>query len=78
MIIIYTDRYKKAKSIQPDNRKWAIIIKCINISDWYISFFIIIKSVYHLSNWTTDSDFSDDWIIKSIINKWINNKIGLK
>ena len=30
MIITRLNRYKKAKSIQSNNRKWAIVIKCIN------------------------------------------------
>ena len=31
-IIIYSEKYKKAKTIQPDNQEWSIIIECINIS----------------------------------------------
>ena len=68
MVIICTDRHKKAKSIQPDNQEWATIIKYINTSDWCIFFFIIIKNIYHLSSWITDSDFLNNWIIKPTVN----------
>ena len=33
IIITRSDRYRKAKSVQPNNQKWIIIIKCINTSD---------------------------------------------
>ena len=78
MIIIRTDRYRKAKSVQPNNQKWATIIKCINTSGWCISPFIIIKDIYHLSSWIIDLDFPDNWVIKSITNRWTNNKTGLE
>ena len=74
MVITCANRYEKAKSIQPDNQEQATIIECINVSGWCISPFIIIKGAYHLSNWTTDSDFLDNWIIKSTDNGWTNNK----
>ena len=32
MVITRSDRHGKAKSIQPSNRKWATVIKCINAS----------------------------------------------
>ena len=76
-IIIYSEKHKKAKVIQSDNQEWFIIIKYINISDWYILFFMIIKDIYHLINWNIESDFLDNWIIKLTNNRWTNNKIGL-
>ena len=60
MIITRSDKHGKAKSVQPDNRKWATIIECINVSNWCIPPFIIVKGTYHFFNWTTDSDFLDD------------------
>ena len=53
------------------------MIECINISGWCIFSFVIIKGTYYLANWNTESDFSDDWIIKLIDNEWINNEMGL-
>ena len=50
LVITRSDRHGKAKSVQPSNREWGTVIKCINTSDWCIPPFIIIKSTYHLSN----------------------------
>ena len=77
LIITRLDRHKKTKSIQLNNRKWNTIIKCINTSSWCIPPFIIIKDTYHLSNWTTDSGFPNNWVIKLTANGWTNNKTGL-
>ena len=38
---------------------------------------MIVKGTYHLTNWSTESGFSDDWIIKLTDNRWINNEIDL-
>ena len=77
MIITRLDRYRKAKFIQPDNRKWVTVIEYINVSGWCIFLFIIIKGTYHLSNWIIDLGFLDDWLIKPTANKWTNNETGL-
>ena len=53
------------------------MIEYINVSGWYISFFMIIKGTYYLINWSTESDLLNNWIIKLTDNGWINNKIGL-
>ena len=53
------------------------MIKCINTSGWYILPFIIIKGTYYFTNWSIESGFSDNWIIKLINNGWINNKTDL-
>ena len=77
LIIIYSEKHKKAKAIQPGNREWFTIIECINVSGWCIPLFMIIKGTYYLANWNIESGFSDDWIIKSTDNGWINNETGL-
>ena len=77
MVITRSDRHGKAKSVQPGNREWATVIECINASGWCIPPFVIVKGAYHLSNWTTDSDFPDNWVIKPTSNGWTNNKTGL-
>ena len=50
LIITHSNRYKKVKSIQSNNRKWITVIKCINTLNWCIPPFIIIKGIYHLFN----------------------------
>ena len=60
MVVTRSDRCGKAKLVQPGNREWATVIECINLLNWYIPSFVIIKGTYHLSNWTTESGFPDD------------------
>ena len=38
---------------------------------------MIVKGAYHLSSWTTESGFPDDWVIKPTGNRWTNNETGL-
>ena len=38
---------------------------------------MIVKGIYYFVNWSTKSGFLDDWIIKLIDNRWINNEMGL-
>ena len=77
MVVTRSDRRGKAKSVQPGNREWATVIECINSSGWCIPPFVIVKGVYHLSNWTTESGYPDDWVIKPTLNGWTNNETGL-
>ena len=55
MVVTRSDRRRKAKSVQPGNREWAIVIEYINTLGWCIPPFVIIKGIYHLSNWTIES-----------------------
>ena len=50
MVITRSDKYGKAKSIQFNNQKQAIVIECINTSGWCIPSFIIVKGIYHFFN----------------------------
>ena len=77
MVIMCSNKYKKIKFVQFSNWKWITIIECINVLDWYILSFIIIKNIYYFFNWITDLDFLNDWMIKFILNKWTNNEIDL-
>ena len=77
MVITRSDRCGKVKSVQLGNREWVTVIECINALGWCIPLFVIVKGAYHFSNWTMDSDFPDDWVIKLISNGWTNNEIGL-
>lgn len=77
VVVTRSDRRGKAKSVQPGNREWATVIECINASGWCISPFIIVKGTYHLSNWTTESGFPDDWVIEPTSTGWMNNEAGL-
>ena len=68
LIITHSKKHKKTKAIQPGNREWSTVIKYINTSGWCIPPFVIIKDTYHLTNWNTESDLSDNWIIKPTDN----------
>ena len=78
LVITHSNRHRKAKSIQPRNRKQATAIKYINTKGWYILPFIIIQGTYHLTNQTTESGFPANQVIKPTLNKQTDNKTGLK
>ena len=77
IVVTRSDRRGKAKSVQPGNREQAIVIEYINSSGWCIPLFVIVKGTYHLSNWTTESGFPDDQVIKPTPNEGTNNETGL-
>ncbi|KAF4490132.1 hypothetical protein CGGC5_v003751 [Colletotrichum fructicola Nara gc5] len=77
MVVTRADRRGKAKSVQPGNREWATVIECINSGGWCIPPFVIVKGVYHLASWTTESGFPGNWVIKPTANGWTDNQIGL-
>jgi hypothetical protein len=78
LVVTRSDRHGKAKSIQPGNREWATAIECINAKGWCIPPFVIVQGAYHLANWTTESGFPADWVIKPTPNGWTDNKTGLE
>ncbi|KAF5514704.1 hypothetical protein CGCF413_v000186 [Colletotrichum fructicola] len=77
MVVTRADRRGKAKSVQPGNREWATVIECINSGGWCIPPFVIVKGVYHLASWTTESGFPGNWVIKPTANGWTDNQTGL-
>ena len=77
MVVTRSDRRGKAKSVQPNNREWVIVIEYINTLGWCIPPFVIIKGIYHLLNQTIESGFPDDWVIKPTLTGWTNNETGL-
>ncbi|KAF6812647.1 transposase [Colletotrichum plurivorum] len=42
IVVTRADKRSKAKSVQPGNCKWAIVIKCINSGGWCIPSFVIV------------------------------------
>lgn len=77
MVVTRADRRGKAKSVQPGNQEWATVIECINAKGWCIPPFVIIQGAYHLANWTTESGFPGDWVIKPTPNGWTDNETSL-
>ncbi|KAF4490738.1 Pogo transposable element with ZNF domain [Colletotrichum fructicola Nara gc5] len=77
MVVTRADRRGKAKPVQPGNREWATVIECINSGGWCIPPFVIVKGVYHLASWTTESGFPGNWVIKPTANGWTDNQTGL-
>ncbi|KAK1843585.1 transposase [Colletotrichum chrysophilum] len=77
MVVTRADRHGKAKSVQPGNREWATVIECINSRGWCIPPFVIVRGSYHLANWSTESGFPGDWVIKPTTNGWNDNETGL-
>lgn len=78
MIITRADRQGKSKFVQPGNRKWAMAIECVNSEEWCLPPFLIVQDTNHLAHWYSQTNIPGDWIIKTIINGWTNNEIGLK
>ena len=60
MIVTRAERPGRSKKIQPGNREWATVIHCINSEGWSLPPFILLKGVYHLSNWYTETNLPCD------------------
>ena len=50
-IITSVEHYSQIKLLQSENHKWITVIKLINISDWALSSYIILKSQNLQKDW---------------------------
>jgi len=77
MVITGADRSGRRKKVQPGNREWVTVIQGVCTDGWCVPPFIVVKGVYHLANWYSDSTLPRDWVIKPTENGWTNNETGL-
>jgi hypothetical protein len=68
-------RTSRVRAVQPGNREWVTVIKCINASGWSLPPMIIFSGKVHQSQWYQDID--PDWLIGLSDNGWTNNELGL-
>jgi hypothetical protein len=78
MVVTRTDRRGRGKAVQPGNREWATAIACISSEGWNVPPFLVVQGKNHLTNWYTEADLPNDWVIKPTINGWTNNETGLE
>ena len=62
-VVTGTNRAGRPRTIQPGNREWAIIIKCINTQGIAIPPLIIFKVVIHQAAWYKNDIIPYDWLI---------------
>lgn len=77
MVVTGADRSGKRKKVQPGNREWVTVIQGVCSDGWCLPPFIVVKGVYHLANWYSDSTLPRDWVIKPTLNGWTDNETGL-
>jgi hypothetical protein len=76
-VVTGTDRAGRLRTIQPGNREWITIIKCINALGGDIILLIIFDAVMHQAAWYKDDIILPEWSIGVSDNGWTNNEIGL-
>jgi hypothetical protein len=76
-VVTGTDRAGRLSTIQPGNREWITIIKCINALGGNILLLIIFDAVMHQAAWYKDNIILPEWSIGVSDNGWTNNEIGL-
>ena len=77
MVVTGADRSGKRKKILPGNREWVTVIQGVCSDGWCVPPFIVVKGVYHLANWYSDSTLPRNWVIKPTSNGWTDNETGL-
>lgn len=53
-VVTSSDTVGRATTIQPGNREWVTVIKCINASGWYLPPFVILSGKLHQASWYKD------------------------
>jgi hypothetical protein len=59
-VVIGTDRAGRPRTVQPGNREWVIIIKCINALGGAIPPLVIFEAVMHQAAWYEDNIIPDN------------------
>lgn len=67
----------KASHIQPGNREWVTIIKCISAVGKMVPDCIIFKGKVHLESWYETPGLNQDWLIELSENGWTTHETGL-
>ena len=76
-VVTRTNRAGQPRIIQPGNREWVTIIKCINAMGGAIPPLVIFKAVIHQATWYKDNIIPHNQLIGVSKNGWIINKISL-
>jgi hypothetical protein len=63
--------------IQPGQREWVTIIKCISLTGFSVPPCIIFKGKVYIKGWFEELDLPATWRIKLSANGWTINAIGL-
>jgi hypothetical protein len=75
-VITGSERANKPVTIQPGNREWVTVIKCINTYGWILPPMVIFEGKVHISTWYTNQ-LPLDWTIAVSENSWTNDTLGL-
>ena len=70
--IIILNKSKPLHFVYFDNRNYVISMKIINVKDWSVSSFVILKSVHILYKWSKNN-LSNDIILIVLLIKYLNN-----
>jgi hypothetical protein len=74
-VVIGTDRAGRPQTVQPGNREWVTIIKCINVTGVSIPPLVIFEAIMHQAAWY--QAIPPDWSIGVSENGWTTNEISL-
>ncbi|EDN06865.1 hypothetical protein HCAG_03395 [Histoplasma mississippiense (nom. inval.)] len=74
--ITSSERYGRAKLLQPGNREWVTVIEAVNAIGWALPPYIILKGQGLLEGWF--EGLPEDWRLDVSPNGWTTDEIGLK
>ncbi|KAI9043641.1 transposase [Aspergillus affinis] len=76
-VVMKSDTVEPASLSQPDNRRWATSMECINSTGVALPPCIVFKGMYHLECWYTETELPGDWSIAVTPNGWATDEIRL-
>jgi predicted HTH domain antitoxin len=75
-VITSSERYGRAKLLQPGNREWVTVIEAVNASGWALPPYVILKGQNLLEGWF--DGLPNDWRLDVSSNGWTTDEIGIK
>ena len=77
-VVTRSDRRNRPVVVQPGNREWATVIKCINATGWVLDPMIIFEGKLHISTWYQDLPLPPTWRIAVSENGWTTDELTLE
>lgn len=76
-VVTKSEMIERASLAQPDNRRWATLIECINSTGVAMPPCIVFKGRYHLEYWYQVQGLPGDWRIDVSPNGWATDMVRL-
>jgi hypothetical protein len=72
-VVTRSELLGQPRILQPGQREWVTVIKCIGSSGYVVPPCIIFKGKVYIKGWFEELDLPDDWRVELSANGWTTN-----